>query len=76
MIAGIAGVPEIKGHLEVGLTFQESVTGSTDLCEPIEGVRPFLSVVQVATGTGYQLVARFDDRDLGASPVVADSSRH
>jgi len=74
--AGIAGLPEPKGGLELGLTFQGGVVGSSDPCAPIEGATPFLSLRQVATSAGYQLVARFDDRDLGASPAISDDARH
>ncbi len=76
VMAGVAGIPEPGAGMRVGLTFQDRIVGSPDDCDVIDGPAPFLSIRQVAVSGGYQLVARFDERDLAGSAVIADDRRH
>jgi hypothetical protein len=73
---GIAGRPEPKGFLAVGLTLQDTINGAIDACAPITTVLPIAEVRQVATRAGYRLDARFDERSLAMSPDVNDQDRH
>ncbi len=74
--AGLSGRPEIEGRIEVGLTLQAEVAGAIDPCGTVAGVEAAISIRMVAAVGGYQLITRFDGRDVGASPVVTDQARH
>lgn len=72
---GIVGRPEIKGRLEVGLTFQDHVQSSIDPCEPLDVVEPVISIQQLADSDGCRFVATFDQRQVGVSELVTDVER-
>jgi hypothetical protein len=74
--AGLLGRPETRGQLEIGLTFQAQILGSVDPCDIIDPVQTAIAILQVADAGGFRLVARFDERDVGVSPIVSDLDRH
>ena len=74
--AGVAGKPEPRGRIVVGLTFQERVIGSLDPCAPIEPADTALSIAMVSAADGYRFIAFFDTREVGASAVLFDAVRH
>jgi hypothetical protein len=73
---GVVGIPEIKGRLDIGLTLQDTIEGTLDPCTPIVGFQPIIAAGILADGTGYRVVARWDQGDSGTSPLVTDPARH
>ena len=73
--ATLAGAPEPRGRLEVGLTLQDAIPGSDDPCETLTTADPVLSIRQLSDPEGgYRLVARFDGADTGMSDRFTDSA--
>ena len=72
---GFSGRPELRGRIALGVTFQQQVNGSLDACAPIEPADPALSIVLLAAEGGHRFVARFGDRDAGATAVFTDEVR-
>ncbi len=76
LTAGLAGVPEQRGRVVVGLTFQTQVFGSLDPCAPIEPAVLALSISMVSAETGHRFIAGFGEREAGATVIVTDGDRH
>lgn len=66
--------PERLGYFEMALTAQpeSDLPGSLDPCGSLQRVRGFAAIRQQWSEQGYELVAQFQERDLGTSPAVTD----